>query len=114
MTVTEKGQVLTANRLRDGIVVFYTHAGSWSENIDDAVLAVEPQAASALEARGREDEAKTLVTGAYLFDATREDGHVKAAHIRERIRTLGPSVREDLGKQSEGKGGAFAAVLTGV
>lgn len=113
MTAVEKGQILTANRLRDGEVVFYTHAGNWSEAIDGAVLATEPLAAKALEARGLEDEKATLVTGVYLFDATRENGHVKAAHIRERIRALGPSVRLDLGKQSEGKGGAFAAVLPG-
>ena len=113
MSVTEKGQVLTANRLRDGAVVFYTHSGKWSELIDEAVLALEPQAAKSLEARGIEDEKATLVVGVYLFDATREVGHVKAAHIRERIRTLGPSIRRDLGKQSEGKGGAFAAVLSG-
>ncbi len=114
MSVTEKGQVLTANRLRDGAVVFYTHSGKWSEQIDDAVLAIEPQAAKSLEARGAEDERKTIVTGIYLFDATRQDGHVRASHIRERIRTLGPSVREDLGKQAEGTGGAFAPVQSGV
>jgi hypothetical protein len=113
MSNIEKGQVLTANRLRDGAVVFYSRAGGWSESIDEAVLALEPQAAKTLEARGKEDEAVTLVTGVYLFDATRENGHVKAHHIRERIRTLGPTVREDLGKQAEGTGGAFAAVQTG-
>jgi predicted NAD/FAD-binding protein len=114
MTTTEKGQILTANRLRDGAVVFFTHAGHWSERIDDAVLATEPQAAKALEARGKQDEKTTLVTGVYLFEATRNNGHVLASHIRERIRTLGPTVREDLGKQAEGTGGAFAAVLSGV
>jgi predicted NAD/FAD-binding protein len=114
MTVTEKGQILTANRLRDGAVVFYTRSGQWSERIDEAVLATEPQAAKALEARGKEEEARTLVTGAYLFEAERDDGHVRALHIRERIRTLGPTVRPDLGKQAEGQGGAFPAILLGV
>jgi hypothetical protein len=114
MSVSEKGQALTANRLRDGAVVFFTRSGDWSETIDAAVLATEPQAAKALEARGKDDERATLVTGAYLFDAEREDGHVRALHIRERIRTLGPTVRTDLGKQAEGVGGAFPAVLLGV
>jgi hypothetical protein len=114
MTITEKGQVLTANRLRDGEVVFLTRAGTWSQSIDEATLALEPQAAAALEARGRDDEKATIITGAYLFDAERVDGHVRATHIRERIRTLGPSVRLDLGKQAQGQGGAFPAVLLGV
>lgn len=109
MTTPEKGQLITANRLRDGIAVFMTRAGEWSELIDDAVLAQEPQAAAALEARAKEDEKKTLVTGAYLIDAERLNGRVRAAHIRERMRALGPTVRLDLGKQAEGKGAGFAA-----
>jgi predicted NAD/FAD-binding protein len=109
MTTPEKGQLVTANRLRDGIAVFMTRSGEWSEAIDEAVLALEPQAAAALETRAKEDEKKTLVTGAYLIDAERLDGRVRASHIRERMRALGPTVRLDLGKQAEGKGAAFAA-----
>lgn len=110
MTTIEKGKVMTANRLRDGDVVFLTRSGEWALAIDNAVLAQEPQAIAALEARAKADEKATLVTGAYLFDAERVDGKIKASHIRERIRTLGPSVRTDLGKQAEGTAGAFAPV----
>ncbi len=110
MSAEEKGQVMTANRLRDGEVVFLTRSGVWSEKIDDAVLASEPLAVSALEARAADDVKATLVTGQYLFEATRVDGKIRADHIRERIRTLGPSVRLDLGKQAEGHAGAFAPV----
>jgi len=109
MTTTEKGQIVTANRLRDGIAVFLNRSGQWSEKIDEATLALEPQAAAALEARAKDDEKATLVTGAYLIDAERRDGFIRAAHIRERMRTLGPTVRLDLGKQAEGTAGAFAA-----
>lgn len=105
-----KGQVLTANRLRDGEVVFLTSAGGWSENIDEAAIALSKEEAAAFEARGAEAVKATLVTGIYLFDAERKDGRVRALHIRERIRTLGPTVRDDLGKQATGSGGAFAAV----
>ena len=42
-------------------------------------------------------------------DAVREDGRIRASHIRERMRTLGPTVRLDLGKQADGTGGGFAA-----
>ena len=109
MTAQEKGQLVTANRLRDGIAVFLTRSGEWSESIDEAALALEPEAAKALEARARQDEIKTIVTGAYLVDAERRGGQVRASHIRERMRALGPTVRFDLGKQAEGKGAAFAA-----
>jgi uncharacterized protein DUF2849 len=109
MSDIEKGQLVTANRLRDGIVVFLTRSGIWSEKIDDAALALEPQAAAALEARAKDDETATLVTGSYLIDAERRDGRIRAAHIRERMRTLGPTVRLDLGKQADGTAGGFAA-----
>lgn len=105
----DRGQVLTANRLSDGEVVFFTRAGDWSPAIDEAALALEPDAAKALEARGLEAVRANMVTGAYLFPAERRDGRVRASHIRERIRTLGPTVREDLGKQAEGTGGGFSA-----
>ncbi len=108
MSIVEKGQVMTANRLRDGEVVFLTRSGVWKEQIDEAVLALEPQATAALEARAVADEKATLVTGPYLFDAERVEGYIRATHMRERIRTLGPTVRLDLGKQADGTVGAFA------
>ena len=79
----------------------------------DAIRGLRPDvsdAAKALEARGREAEAANIVTGAYLFDAERHESRVRALHIRERIRTLGPTVRQDLGKQAAGGGGGFPAV----
>ncbi|QPC45012.1 DUF2849 domain-containing protein [Kaustia mangrovi] len=106
---TEKGKALTANRLDDGLVVFLTRSGDWSPRIDDAAVAQEAEAASALEARGHAAEAGNLVTDAYLIDVERVDGRVRPSHIRERIRTLGPTVRTDLGKQAEGAGGGFQA-----
>ncbi|MFT3986853.1 DUF2849 domain-containing protein [Aestuariivirga sp.] len=109
MTTTEKGQIVTANRLRDGIAVFLNRSGQWSEKIDEATLALEPEAAAALENRAKQDEKSTLVTGSYLIDAERLNGRIRAAHIRERLRTLGPTVRLDLGKQAEGTAGAFPA-----
>jgi hypothetical protein len=107
MSSEEKGQVMTANRLRDGDVVFLTRSGAWSEKVDDAVLAQEPQAVAALEARAAEDVKANLVTGQYLFEATRVNGKIRADHMRERIRTLGPTIRADLGKQANGTAGAF-------
>jgi hypothetical protein len=109
VSASEKGQIVTANRLRDGIVVFLNRSGQWSERIDEATLALEPEAARALETRAKADEAGCVVTGSYLIDAERQEGRIRAAHIRERMRTLGPTVRHDLGKQAEGTAGAFAA-----
>ena len=109
MSKTETGKALTGNRLTDGEVIFLTRAGTWSETIDEAAIALEPQSAAALEKRGETAVANNEITEAYLIDVERTDGRVRAVHIRERIRTLGPTVRGDLGKQSVGTGGGFAA-----
>lgn len=105
----ERGKALTANRLHDGCVVFFTRAGTWSEAIDDAAIGLEPQSAAAMERRGFEAVSANFVTDPYLFDVERQRGRVRAVHIRERIRALGPTVRADLGKQADGCGSAFAA-----
>ncbi len=94
-------QVLTANRLRDGLVVFLSEYGTWSPWLHDAQVARSKDEASKLDARGGQDMKINLVVGAYLIDVLEVDGSLKAAHIREHLRTLGPSVRLDLGKQAE-------------
>lgn len=106
--IIEKGHILTANRLGDGIAVFFSRTGAWSEQLDEATLALEKEAAASLEKRGLEEEAFNEVTGTYLVKAERRGAKIFATDLRERMRTLGPTVRMDLGKQAEGKGGAFA------
>lgn len=96
MTTREHGKILTANALRDGAVVFFTRAGGWTSDVNDAVLALEDQAAAALEGHGRSAEAANTVTGAYLVDAIRTGPSTLPVHIRERIRAAGPTVRPDL------------------
>lgn len=90
--VSELGKVATANRLSDGAVVFLTKSAKWSEDIDNAVVAVEPQAAAALGEHGKAAEAANHVTGSYVIDVERRAGRVLPLHIRERIRALGPTV----------------------
>jgi hypothetical protein len=90
--MSDVGKVVTANRLSDGAVVFLTRTAVWSEDIDSAVVAVEPLAAAGLGERGKEAEAANHVTGSYVIDVERGEGHVRPLHIRERIRALGPTV----------------------
>ena len=111
MNAIETGKALTGNRLSDGEVMFLTRTGAWSVSIDEAVIALEPQSESALEKRGEDAVTNNVVTEAYLIGVERSQGRVRALHIRERIRASGPSVRQDLGKQSEGTGGGFAPQL---
>ncbi len=103
-------KALTANRLDDGRVVFFTPDGDWSPAIDRAALASGPAAEELFEAEAARALAANLVADAYLFEVERIDGHIRPVHIRERIRTLGPTVHPDHGKQAEGTGGRFPAL----
>nr|WP_255630826.1 DUF2849 domain-containing protein [Novosphingobium sp. FKTRR1] len=81
---------MTGNDLPSGDVIWWTGEG-WSRHVDDAVeVGDEAQALIA-----REDAARR-VNGAYVIEATRDGGSVRPAHIKERIRALGPTVRLDL------------------
>lgn len=95
-----KPQVATANDLLEGDVVYLTEVGGWTRRHEEAAVAGNQAAADALLARG-EAQADRVV-GVYLADAELDDdGRPQPVHYRERIRTLGPSNRPDLGPQAE-------------
>lgn len=95
-----KPQVATANDLLEGDVVYLTAERGWTRRHEEAAVAEDPEAAKALLADA-EAQADRIV-GAYLADAeVDEDGKPRPVHYRERLRTLGPSNRLDLGRQAE-------------
>lgn len=93
-------QVVTANRLGDGLVVFLTADGGWSENINDARVADGKDAAEAFLAQASAPELDVVIVGPYLIDVEQQDGGLVPTKYREVLRTKGPSVREDLGYQA--------------
>ena len=104
-------QVLTANRLLDGEVVFLGARG-WVETIDRATVAVTPEQAKALDALGRQAMAVNEVVDAYLIDVADEEGRLRPLKLREYLRTVGPSVRTDLGKQARPAGDRPCIAMT--
>jgi len=93
-------QVISANRLSDGIVVYLTADNSWSELISGSVIAKDEAAADALLREAKQAEANRRVVDPYLIDVAEVDGEVRPIKYREFIRATGPSVRPDLSKQS--------------
>ncbi len=98
-------QMLTANRLRDGVVLYWT-AGGWAETLAQGEVFASAAEADAALAAAQGFVADNTVVNPYLFDM-REDG--SPVKEREIIRAAGPSVRDDLGKQAsslpQGEGG---------
>jgi hypothetical protein len=103
-------KALTANELRSGLVVFLAPDGRWTPDLNEADLAAEADRASGLEQAGKAAVAERIVVDPYLFEVERTGAGLRPAHIRERIRTLGPTVRTDLGKQADGIGGSVGPV----
>ncbi len=85
-------QIVTANRLGDGRVVFLTPAGDFSANIADSAVAEDESAARKLLAIGEAAEAACRVVDPYLVDVRKAEGGPEPLHIRETIRARGPTV----------------------
>ena len=94
--------VITANRLADGVVVFQTADQSWSEDFNRAAVRPDAESTKAALARAQEDEAQNFVVDPYAVPVEIRNGHVVPKALREAIRATGPTVRRDLGKQAEG------------
>ena len=99
-------QIVTANRLIDGIVVFQDETGGWSE--DFARAAVHEDAAVALT-RASQAVAASVIVDPYAVEVELRNGHYAPKALREAIRATGPTVRRDLGKQAEGLAPVAAA-----
>lgn len=93
------GQVLTANRLRDGAVVYLGDDGQWDTRFDHLRVAADKVEAAALETIGAQAVTDRIVVGPYLIEVGSVGGRVVPLRYRERIRAIGPSTHPDLAKQ---------------
>jgi hypothetical protein len=93
-------KILTANRLGDGIAVWYADGG-WVDRVDHAELAQDKTAEDRLEAIGAKAYADNEVVDVNLIDADVVGGVVEPVRLREKIRAAGPTIRGDLGKQAQ-------------
>ncbi len=83
-------KILTGNDLKSGAVVWWDGTG-WSIYVNEAVDVGE----RAGEILAREQSARR-VNAAYAIEASRDANGVRPAHIKDRVRALGPTVRPDL------------------
>ena len=83
-------KLLTGNDLVTGDVVWWT-GQDWSRHIEDAV-----DVGAGGEAILRAEEGARRVNVPYLIDAEATEQGPRPAHIKDRIRALGPTVRPDL------------------
>ena len=91
-------KVVTANRLREGDVVYLTAADTWTQHHHEAEL-IEDEAHAQMRLLHAAAQ-KLLVVGAYLADAKAGPNGPEPTHFREAFRTRGPS-NYNHGKQAD-------------
>ena len=101
--------VMTANRLREGDVVYLTAEGAWSQWLDEAEIAGDKDGETRLEAAAQAAVAGRLVVGPYLMKVVEEGGRPRPLGTREKIRAKGPTTHPNFGKQAMGAKGAEGA-----
>ena len=82
-------KVVTANRLREGDVVYLTADNQWTPHHHEAEL-IEDEAHAQLRLLHAAGQ-KLVVVGAYLADAKVGPNGPEPVHFREAFRTRGPS-----------------------
>jgi hypothetical protein len=88
-------EILTANRLYDGDVVYRTAAGDWVADVDAAELIDGPDQLAAAEAAAQADVKASKVLDVVTVKVDVTDGHIVPQRLRERIRAFGPTVKSD-------------------
>ncbi|MBS0472323.1 MAG: DUF2849 domain-containing protein [Proteobacteria bacterium] len=94
-------QMLTANRLKDGDVLYWK-AGHWVLALAEGEVFEDPKAADMALAAAQKFVTGNVVVNPYLFDVKVGPDGIRPVKEREIIRAAGPTVRTDLGKQALG------------
>lgn len=85
-------QVVSANRLTDGTVVYLGPQGNWVEQLDEAaVFASEAECEAGLE-KGRAAVAANLIVDPFAVAVAEEAGSRRAVSLRDAICALGPTI----------------------
>jgi hypothetical protein len=92
MTIN-KAQVISANDLLEGDVVYLDRHGSWTRLLSHAELITDEGHADTLLAEAKECPDKVI--DPYLLKVTAGPCRITPLHIRERLRDRGPSTRPE-------------------
>ena len=83
-------KLLTGNDLATGDVIWWT-GSDWSGHVEDAA-----DVGGQGDAIAQAEEGARRVNGPYVIDAEATADGPRPAHIKDRVRALGPTVRPDL------------------
>jgi hypothetical protein len=92
-------QMIIANRLRDGAVVFLAGKDGWEPAITAGTVIENETDAARLMVVAKRHEEECQVIDPQLIEVEVTDGRPRPTAIREAIRAFGPTVRTDLAER---------------
>ena len=84
-------QILTANRLHDGAVVYLAADQGWTRNIESG-LPSDPENTEALIQAAEKAVEAQIIIAPYLIDVEIDDKSIRPLRFREKIRAKGPTI----------------------
>ena len=84
-------QIVTANHLASGDVVYLSAARSWTREIGEAAIAPNAEAAAPLLAFAAAEAKRNVVVAPYLIPVDASVSPPQPVQFRERIRARGPT-----------------------
>jgi hypothetical protein len=85
-------KVISANRLADGIVVYFGRDGSWFERLSQAEVFASKAEAEAGLLIAQNDAKRNLVVEPVVVEITDDASGLRAVTLREIIRARGPTI----------------------
>ncbi|MGH6834061.1 MAG: DUF2849 domain-containing protein [Methylocella sp.] len=85
-------EVVTANRLADGIVVYAGRDGAWATRLSQAKIFADKAAAEAGLLLAQNDAKRNLVVEPVAVEVIGDASELRAVTLRETIRALGPTI----------------------
>jgi hypothetical protein len=82
-------KVVSANRLRDGVPIYFAGNGVWSTKVAEALSSDD---GDALLAQAQADAGFPQAIDAFVVEVVMEQGALRPILLRERIRAFGPTV----------------------
>jgi hypothetical protein len=94
-------QIVTANLLDAGAIVYLTRTGEWSRSIGRSLVANTEREAEGALAKANEDVRACRIIGPYLIEVALEGGVIRLLSQREWIRSQGPTVHPEFATEQE-------------
>ncbi len=94
-------EIVLANRLTDGVVIYLGRSGGWTESLKDAAVTHDGASRAELEVNAEAGQNSQQIAGWEFVEVVLENDGPRIVKNKQFIQSQGPTVRRDLGKQAD-------------